>query len=115
MPGSKRILVIAHDPAVQSTRVSILQRDGYDVAAVETAEEALARLEAERFDLVVVGRKAKAETKAAGAVVRARHPSLPILKVAPLPDLNDGEKFATKSVEPMPHIVVNAVRELIGV
>jgi DNA-binding response OmpR family regulator len=110
----KRILVVAHDPAVKSTRTAILAHAGYDVEAVETPAEALARLEAGRFDLVLVGRKATGSARAAGALVRERYPSMPILKVAPLPELMDGEQFATRSVEPFPPHVVNAVRELIG-
>jgi hypothetical protein len=114
MSSAKRILVVAHDPAVKATRAAILEHEGYEVAAVETSEEALARLEAERFDLVLVGRSANAEAKAAGALVRERHPALPILKVVRLTEFAEGETFATRSVEPMPAIVVEAVKELIG-
>jgi CheY-like chemotaxis protein len=100
---------------VKTTRTAILTWAGYDVAAVETPEEALARLEAERFDLVMVGRRARAEARAAGEIVRERYPSLPILKVSADHEQSEDEKFATLSVDPLPVLVVSAVRELIGV
>jgi CheY-like chemotaxis protein len=114
MSNSKRILVVAHDPAVKATRTAILAWAGYEVAAVETPAEALVRLEAERFDLVLVGRKATAEARAAGEIVRERYPSLPILKVSADPEQSEDEKFATLSVEHLPAIVMGAVKELIG-
>ncbi|MDP9051470.1 MAG: hypothetical protein M3O31_12255 [Acidobacteriota bacterium] len=96
------------------TRAKILQVAGYEVAAVETHEEAVMRLEAERFDLVLVGIKDRHEAKGVDAEVRDRHPSLPILKIASFPDQLEANQQPTWITDSVPHNVVKAVRELIG-
>ena len=93
----KRILIVAHDPMLKVTRAALLEHKGYEVAAVETAEEALAKLEAERFDLVLLGRKARQEARALDAVVREIHPTLPILRITPFRDDTDANEYATWS------------------
>jgi DNA-binding response OmpR family regulator len=109
----KRILVVAPDPTLKSTRAAILKHQGYEVEAVETPDQALARLEAERFDLVLLGRKQREEARALDAEMRQKFPDLPILKIAPFSD-PDAERYATRSVDPYPRSVIDAVRELLG-
>ena len=48
-----RILVVDDDEAAREVLQEALRRDGYDVDAAESAEEALALLESRQFDLVV--------------------------------------------------------------
>jgi CheY-like chemotaxis protein len=110
-PKQKRILVISHVPILQMTRVAILKNEGYDAEAVETPEQALARLAAERFDLVVVGGEAGEDRRL--AALKERHPSLPILKIASSADA-DTEQYKIHYVQPQPNLLIGVVRELLG-
>src|SRR5262249_55818516 len=48
-----RILVVDDEPNVLVTIAAILEQEGYQVVAVNSAEDALARLRAGRFDLLL--------------------------------------------------------------
>jgi DNA-binding NtrC family response regulator len=109
----KKILVVARDPALMLTRAAILKHHGYDVVAVESAAEALARIEAEWFDLVLLGRKSTGAANGVDVQVRKRYPTLPILKIA-LGSDPDTERDATRQVDANPVNVIHAVRELLG-
>jgi DNA-binding response OmpR family regulator len=54
---SKRLLVVAHDRPLGSSRVALLVDAGYRVKSVASDDEAMALLEQERFDLILLGRK----------------------------------------------------------
>ena len=107
----KRLLVVAHDATLKATCVALLRHVGYDVAAVESTEDALTRLESERFDLVLVGRKSRGQMEASDVGVRERFPFLPILKIQ---DGLEPNGHATRSIDSLPVHVIEAVRELIG-
>jgi len=51
--GTARILIVDDDADVQSTMLRILERDGYEVVGVGSAEEALGLFVMEEFDAVV--------------------------------------------------------------
>jgi two-component system, chemotaxis family, sensor kinase CheA len=50
---TKKILVVDDSITTRTLEVSILQRQGYNVQAVVNAEEALAKLQTEHFDLLI--------------------------------------------------------------
>lgn len=77
-----RILVVDDDPQVRHVTASFLSRFGHDPVEVPSAETALARLEAERYDLVVADLAMPGMTGLDLAEqVRARWPALPFLIV----------------------------------
>ena len=53
----KSILVVAHDRPLRETRVRLLQGEGYIVKSVATDNDAMAMLENEQYDLVLLGRR----------------------------------------------------------
>jgi hypothetical protein len=58
-PSPKRILVVSDDAMLRSTRVSILERSGYSGVSAATDDDAMKLLEAEHFDLVLIGRRSE--------------------------------------------------------
>src|SRR5438128_162494 len=50
---STAILVVEDEPKMQEVLAEALRFEGYDVAASSTGEDALARLEAEEFDVII--------------------------------------------------------------
>jgi hypothetical protein len=61
----------------------------------------------------LIGRKQREETRVLDAEMRERFPDLPILKIRPFSE-PAAERFATRSVDPHPAHVINALRELLG-
>jgi CheY-like chemotaxis protein len=52
-PGPRRVLVCDDEPFIRDLILRALTKDGYDVLACSSAEEALAQIKAEPFDAVV--------------------------------------------------------------
>jgi len=52
----KRILVVADDRPLRTTRVFLLESEGYRVECVESDDEAMTMLLTETYDLVLLGR-----------------------------------------------------------
>jgi hypothetical protein len=78
---SKRILVVAHDRPLRLTRVKLLEKLGYTVASAATDDEAMAILEVESFDLILLGHKSKIPKKGIDQKLREKYPSLLTLKI----------------------------------
>ena len=77
----KRILVVAHDRPLRLTRVELLESLGYTVASVATDDEAMAMLEVEQFDLILLGRKSELPKKGIDQRLREKYPALLTLKI----------------------------------
>jgi len=54
---SSRILIVDDEATIRASLVESLTREGYDITAAESGEEALARTHAQKFDLVVTDLK----------------------------------------------------------
>lgn len=50
--GARRILLVEDSELVRETTIEFLEELGYQVVAVESAEDALAKLASDRFDVV---------------------------------------------------------------
>ncbi len=50
--GARRILLVEDSELVRETTIEFLSELGFEVTAVDSAEDALAKLESDRFDLV---------------------------------------------------------------
>jgi DNA-binding NtrC family response regulator len=75
LPG--RILVIDDEPAVQDLLQRVLTNAGHEVAVVDSAEAALARLSRDRFDVLVVDNNLPRMTGLElMSLVREHHPEL---------------------------------------
>src|SRR6202021_1906544 len=77
----KRIRVVAPDRMLRTTRVSILDQAGYTVSSAETDDDAMALLETEQFDLILLGRKSQVPKTGLDQRLREKHPNLLIPKI----------------------------------
>lgn len=77
----KSILVVAHDRPLRERRARLLQNEGYLVKSVETDDDAMAILENEPFDLVLLGRGSLLPRKQIDQRLREKYPDLLILKI----------------------------------
>jgi signal transduction histidine kinase/CheY-like chemotaxis protein len=77
--GPRRILAVDDEPAITRMIAVMLEPDGHTVVTASSGEEALARLAAEPFDLVLsdIGMGAGMNGWDLAARVHARHPGLP--------------------------------------
>ncbi|HZT52442.1 MAG TPA: ATP-binding protein [Stellaceae bacterium] len=82
-PGRKeRILLVDDDTDVRETIANSLTALGYDVAAVGSGEAAIASLERDAFDLLVIDfAMPEMNGAAAGRIIGERWPDLPILYI----------------------------------
>ena len=108
----KRILVVAHDRMLRTTRVSILDQAGYTVSSAETDDDAMARLETEQFDLILLGRKSQVPKTGLDQRLREKHPNLLILKIQPAGDVVS--LFPTRTTDAVPDHVLSALKEMLG-
>ncbi len=80
--ASPRILVVSDDPTLRFSRAALLRKAGYRVESIASDDAALAVLERERFDLVLLGRdRLRRPGKALDRRLRERHPHLLTLKI----------------------------------
>jgi DNA-binding response OmpR family regulator len=108
----KSILVVSHDEALRATRVAVLETGGYKVSSVSTDDQAMALLESDTFDLVLVGRKSLLPVIEIDERVRKRHPNLLILKIEDLD--NNARIFASRNTDPGPGHVLVALKDMLG-
>ena len=108
----KSILVVTHDEALRTTRVAVLESGGYKVASVESDDQAMALLETDTFDLVLVGRKSDLPVIEIDERLRERHPNLLILKIEDL-DIN-ARVFASRNTDPGPEHVLAVLKDMLG-
>jgi DNA-binding response OmpR family regulator len=108
---SKRILIVAHDPLLRSTRQSLLKSAGYEVVLAASDDLAIRAVDDERFDLVLIGRKSLLSDMALDQRLRERYPNLAVLKIA-----DAGESFSSypsRISDPSPYHVLRAIREML--
>jgi CheY-like chemotaxis protein len=108
----KSILIVTHDEALRTTRVALLESGGYKVSSVESDDQAMALLETDVFDLVLVGRKSGLPVIEIDERLRGRHPNLLILKIEDL-DIN-ARVFASRNTDPEPNHVLAILKEMLG-
>jgi CheY-like chemotaxis protein len=77
----KRVLVVANDTTLRTTRVTILEKAGFTVASVLRDDDAMKMLETEQFDLVLIGKSDAPDNL--DQRLRKRYPDLLILKIVP--------------------------------
>jgi DNA-binding NtrC family response regulator len=107
-PKQKRILIIAHDSGLRTTRAALLLAAGYSVSTAETVDEATALLDANDFDLVLIGRR---PGKAMDQKLRERYPNLLILKIAEI--IEEASQYPTRTTIPVPADVLAALKGML--
>jgi DNA-binding response OmpR family regulator len=111
-PLPKRILVVAHDAMVRTTRVYLLKRAGYTVESVSTDDDAMRLLETELFDLILIGRKSQIPEAGLDQRLRKRHPNLLILKIEPEGDIVS--PYPSRTTDPLPQRVIQALKDMLS-
>jgi DNA-binding NtrC family response regulator len=109
---SKRILVVSDDPTLGFSRVALLKKAGYLVDSINSDAAALALLEAESFDLILLGRNSQPTSQGLDQRLRERHPDLLTLKIeanAAFPSVH-----ATRVTDARPERVLAALAEMLG-
>lgn len=106
----KRILVVAHDCALQESRVAILRTRGYDVESVDTDDHAMQMLGLDRFDLVLLGRQSLIPKTGVDQRLREAYPEMLILKIE---KCGDQSVYASRSTASRPEDVLQAIREML--
>jgi DNA-binding NtrC family response regulator len=107
----KRILVVAHDRPLRWSRVAMLKRAGYAVASVETDDEAMAVLQEEKFDLILLGRKFQIPKKGIDQRLREKYPYLLTLQIAPQGEI--ASIYPSRITDAMPEHVLKALKEML--
>ena len=83
---TRKILAVDDDPDLLRLLTIRLKSAGYEVAAVESAEQALARLSVERPHLVVTDlRMSGMDGMALFDAIHNTHPTLPVIVLTALP------------------------------
>ena len=108
----KSVLLVSHDEMLRTTRSALLKTGGYEVTAVATDDEAMALLESERFDLVLIGRKTTRLVTEIDERLRERYPKQLVLKIEDLDVADIG--FATRDTDSNPEHVLLALKQMLG-
>jgi len=112
MPNSKRVLVFSSDPILAKTRAGLVQAAGFRSEVVTSRDSALRLLQAERFDLVLLGREPTNLDHELEQKIREIRPETMTLKIQPT--YSRDEESASRNTDPNPSRVVSALRELLG-
>ncbi len=84
---SQRVLIVDDEPSIRDLLVRLLGREGYRVAVADTGEQALAALEASRFDLVIVDKNLPGLTGFdVLRAVQANHPGTASIMITAFPN-----------------------------
>jgi hypothetical protein len=105
---AKSVLVVAHDPPLNASRVSLLRGAGYLVDSVESDDDAMAILELKEFDLILLGRRSMLPKKGIDQRIREKYP----LKIERKGE--DVSTYPTKVTDPEPEQVLAALAEMLG-
>jgi len=108
----KNILVVSHDPVLRSTRIALLKAAGYQAAAADDDDDALARLEAAQFDVVLVGRRSDLPQRGIDQRVREKYPDILILMLDR--ENENPSPFASRTIDPHPSLVLDALDAMLG-
>lgn len=109
----KSILVVAHHRPLRETRVQLLQSEGYTVQSVETDDAAMAILETDQSDLILLGRKSRLPRKQIDQRLRERYPDLLILKIQSAGEM-ERSIYPSRLTDYQPRQVVEALHEMLG-
>jgi DNA-binding NtrC family response regulator len=109
----KSILVVAHDRPLRETRVRLLQGEGYIVKSVATDNDAMAMLENEQYDLVLLGRRSLWTRKQIDQRVREKYPDLLILKIESSPSMEQSI-YPSRITDSAPRHVLEALHQMLG-
>lgn len=109
---SKRILVVSHNIPLRTSRVLVLKSAGYRVESVATDDEAMAILETEQFDLVLLGRKSLLPKKGIDQRLREKYPNLLTLKI--LSSEGENSIYPSRLSNSVPRQVLGALAEMLG-
>ena len=108
----KRILVVAHYPPLKSSRVEMLNKVGYEVESVDSDDAAMALLETEHFDLVLIGRKSQLTQKGLDQRLREKYPHLLILKIESTGHATS--VYPSQIIDSQPKHLMDALEHLLG-
>jgi DNA-binding NtrC family response regulator len=107
-------LSLSSERALSTTRNLVLRSAGHFVHVVATAAEALASLEAERFDVALIGHSIGPEQqRALTREIKRRWPELPVIAI---PSLDAGRiAEADRSLEALsdPRVLLGYIEELV--
>ena len=109
---AKRILVVAHYPPLNQSRVDMLSKVGYEVESVASDDAAMAILEKEHFDLVLIGRKSQLTKKGLDQRLREKYPYLLILKIE-ASGLGTSV-YPSQIIDSQPKHLLDALQQLLG-
>jgi CheY-like chemotaxis protein len=97
---------------LRTSRTAILEKAGYSVASVVTDDDAMAILETEQFDLVLIGRESEGRKKALDHRLRDKYPKLLVLKIQPWGDI--GSNYPSRTSDTSPEHVVDALKDMLN-
>lgn len=109
----KSILVVAHDRPLRETRVQLLRDAGFTVQSVESDDDAMAILETEQFDLILLGRNSELPRKQIDQRLREKYPDLLILKIQSAGEI-ERSIYPSRFTDSQPRHVVEALHEMLG-
>ena len=107
----KRILVVSHDSGLRATRSALLVAAGYAVATASSADAAIELLDANTFDLVLIGRRSLASGKPLDQRLRERYPDMLILKIAEI--IEEASHYPTQTTISVPANVLAALKGML--
>lgn len=112
MNAAKRVLVVAHDQPLRESRVRLLQEEGYVVEAVETDDQAMAIVEREQFDLILLGRRSVIPKTGIDERLREKYPELLMLKIENVAEQRS--IYPSRMTDSSPRHVLDALHEMLG-
>jgi DNA-binding NtrC family response regulator len=107
----KRILIITHDSGLRATRSALLLAAGYAVSTAENTDDAIVLLDANHFDLVLIGRRSLAPGAPMEKRLRERYPKLLILKIAEV--IEEASQYPTRTTISVPADVLAALKGML--
>jgi DNA-binding NtrC family response regulator len=107
----KRILVVADDRPLRTSRVSLLECEGYRVESAESDDDAMIMLLTEVYDLVLLGRNSELHKKGIDQRLREKYPSLLTLKIV---NGADASVWPSRMTDSQPKHVIVALHEMLG-
>jgi hypothetical protein len=84
---------------------------GYAVSTAETVDQAIALLDANTFDLALIGRRSLMPGKAMDQKLRERYPKLLILKIAEI--IGEASQYPTRTTNSVPADVLAALKGML--
>jgi DNA-binding NtrC family response regulator len=107
----KRILVVSDDRPLRTSRVSLLESEGYRVESVESDDSAMTMLLTEAYDLVLLGRNSDLHKEGIDQRLREKYPDLLTLKIV---NEADASIWPSRIIDSEPKHVIVALHEMLG-